>query len=81
MLEEFVDRTVFDENIIIIKADDISDKMVDYLKFYLEENGLSLVLAVNGNYAFYSEKLKDTFDFLDSCKLDVYDVFRYRDDY
>lgn len=81
MLEEFVDRTMFDEDIIIIKADDVSKIDVNILKTYLDENGLSLVLAVNGNYALYSEKLKDTFDFLDSCKLDVYDVFRYKDDY
>ncbi len=80
-LQRLVDSIKFEGNIVIVKAEEIENIDIKILRNYLEENGLSLVLAVDRKIRYYYDFLEEKFSYLEKNNIPIYDIFRCGDNY
>lgn len=80
-LQDFVDSIKMEGNIIIIKSQDVNKIDLGVLKKYIDDNNLFLVLAFSGETLFTNEKAISLIKTLNDSGIDVYDVFKYSNDY
>ncbi len=80
-LHDFVNEIQLEDNILIIKTSCINKINKQALKKYVDDNNLFVVLALDKNTLHYNEKAVVAIKTMNDCGIDVYDIFKYSDDY
>jgi len=80
-LEDFVNSIQFEGNIMIVEYANLVNIDLTVLKKYIEDNGLSLVIAFKYDVLFSDEKAITIINKLNDFGIEVYDVFKYFKDY